>query len=84
MGLIKGLVLLPLAPVQGVAWLASRLQDEAERQLYDPDVILAELSELQNALDAGDISEEQYLEVEEQLLDRLDASYDRAGPVEEP
>ncbi|HET9077961.1 MAG TPA: gas vesicle protein GvpG [Acidimicrobiales bacterium] len=77
MGLIKGLVLLPLAPVQGVAWLAERLQDEALRQLHDPDVILAELAELQAALDAGELTEQRYLELEEQLLDRLDASQDR-------
>lgn len=74
MGLLKSLALLPLAPVEGVAWLARQLQEEAERQLYDPDVILAELAEYQRAVDSGAMSEEEYLAVEEQLLDRLEAA----------
>jgi hypothetical protein len=73
MGLLKGLALLPLAPVEGVVWLAHQLQEEAERQLYDPEAIMAELSELQRAVDAGEISESHYLEMEEALLDRLEA-----------
>lgn len=72
MGLLKGLVLLPLAPVEGVAWLARQLQEEAERQLHDPDAILAELAEYQRAVDSGAISDEEYLAVEEELLDRLE------------
>lgn len=74
MGLLKSLALLPLAPVEGVAWLARQLQEEAERQLYDPDVILAELAEYQRAVDSGAMSEEEYLAVEEELLDRLEAA----------
>lgn len=72
MGLLKGLALLPLAPVEGVVWLAHQLQMEAERQLYDPDAILAELNELQRELDSGEIGEQEYLEREDVLLDRLD------------
>lgn len=73
MGLLKRLVLLPLAPVEGVAWLAEQLRAEAERRLHDPDAVLAELADLQARLDAGTISEEEYLAHEEALLDRLDA-----------
>ena len=74
MGLLKGLVLLPLAPVEGVGWLARQLQEEAERQLHDPDAILAELAEYQRAVDSGAISDEEYLAVEEELLDRLEGA----------
>ena len=77
MGLIKSLVLLPLAPVEGVLWVANQLQQEAERQLFDPDVIMGDLAELQHALDAGEIGEQEYLNAEEVLLDRLDESQDR-------
>ncbi|MGO4759259.1 gas vesicle protein GvpG, partial [Streptomyces sp. 2MCAF27] len=36
MGLITGLLTLPLAPVRGVAWIAEQLRQEALRELYDP------------------------------------------------
>lgn len=73
MGLLKALVLLPLAPVQGVVWVAEQLQEQADRILLDPDAILAELDDWQRAVDAGQITEEEYLVHEEELLDRLDA-----------
>ena len=73
MGLLKALVLLPLAPVQGVVWVAEQLQEQADRILLDPDAILAELDDWQRAVDTGQITEEEYLVHEEELLDRLDA-----------
>lgn len=73
MGLFKGLALLPLAPVQGVVWVARQIQEQVDRELLDPQVVLQELAELQAAADQGLISEEQYLEAENELLDRLEA-----------
>ena len=73
MGLFKALAMLPLAPVQGVVWVAEQLQEQVDQVLFDPDAILTELSEWQRAVDAGEIREEEYLVHEEELLDRLDA-----------
>lgn len=84
MGLVKSLVLLPLAPVEGVVWIARQLQKEADRQLLDPDVVMEQLTELQRAADQGEISEEEYLAAEEELLDRLDAIYGDEYGDEEP
>jgi hypothetical protein len=70
-GLLKGLALLPLAPVQGVAWLADRLATEAERQLDDEAAIRAHLADLAAANDRGEISDEDYDVIEEQLLRQL-------------
>ena len=39
MGLIIGLLDLPLAPVRGTVWLAERIQEQAERELYDESAI---------------------------------------------
>lgn len=72
MGLIKGLALLPLTPVMGVMWVAQQIQQEVDRQMLDPEVILDQLRELQRAVDAGEISETEYLGAEEVLLDRLE------------
>ena len=35
MGLITGLLTLPLAPVRGVAWIGEQVALEAERELND-------------------------------------------------
>lgn len=73
MGLFKALALLPLAPVQGVVWVAEQVQGQVDRILLDPDAVLAELADWQRAVDAGEITEEEYLQAEEELLDQLDA-----------
>ena len=53
MGLITGLLTLPLAPVRGTAWLARIIQAEAESQELDEGAILAGLEELHAAREAG-------------------------------
>ena len=71
MGLLRALALLPLAPVQGVVWVADRLAAEAERQLHDEGSIRAELGELAAAHDRGEIGDDDYDFIEEQLLRQL-------------
>lgn len=72
MGLFKSLALLPLAPVEGVVWVAQQIQAEVDRQMLDPQVVLQELASLQTDLDEGRITEEEYLAAEDELLDRLE------------
>ncbi|MBM9507876.1 gas vesicle protein GvpG [Actinacidiphila acididurans] len=72
MGLLKGLLLLPLAPVQGVSWVADVVLDAAERELYDPAVVHARLAALNRAFDDGEIDAEHFAAEEERLLDLLD------------
>lgn len=76
MGLLKGLVMLPLAPVAGVAWVAEQIQAQVDKEMLGPDTILQELGRLQVAVDEGLISEDEYLEAETELLDRLEAMED--------
>jgi Gas vesicle protein G len=71
MGLITGLLTLPLAPVRGVAWVADKLVAVAEEQFYDVDAIYAELRELEADLEEGRISEEEFDRAEDVLLQRL-------------
>ncbi|WP_405386340.1 gas vesicle protein GvpG [Streptomyces sp. NBC_01102] len=77
MGLLSGVLLLPLAPVRGVVWISDRLIDAAEAELYDPAVIRAQLAELNRALDDGEIDLPRFEREEERLLDILD----RKSPV---
>jgi hypothetical protein len=71
MGLITGLLTLPLAPVRGVAWVAEQLTDAADRELHDPAVIRVQLAVLNRELEDGNLSVEEFEEEEERLLDRL-------------
>ncbi|WP_327297359.1 MULTISPECIES: gas vesicle protein GvpG [unclassified Streptomyces] len=72
MGLLSGVLLLPLAPVRGVVWISDRLIDAAEQELHDPGVIRAQLAELNRCLDDGEITLAQFEREEERLLDLLD------------
>jgi len=75
MGLISGLLTWPLAPVRGVVWVAEQIQQEAEREWYDPVLIQEQLDELDQRRAAGLVSEEEAAELEEQLVQRLLAGW---------
>ncbi|WP_069773308.1 MULTISPECIES: gas vesicle protein GvpG [unclassified Streptomyces] len=74
MGLLGEVFLLPLAPVRGSGWVIRQVLREAERIYYDPSTIRAELSRLEQQLEAGEITEEEFDRQEDELLDRLEAS----------
>lgn len=71
MGLFTGLLTLPLAPVRGVVWLAEQIQEYAEEQYYDPVSIRAQLERVEEARRLGELSEEECVAVENELLRRL-------------
>ncbi|MCQ9177840.1 gas vesicle protein GvpG [Streptomyces sp. IBSBF 2953] len=73
MGLLGEVFLLPLAPVRGSGWVIRQVLREAERIYYDPSTIRAELSRLEQQLEAGEITEEEFDRQEDELLDRLEA-----------
>jgi hypothetical protein len=74
MGLITGLLTLPLAPVRGTVWIAERLYEQAEAELNDERTIQAQLMEIQAAREAGEIDEATAAEAEDILLERLIAA----------
>lgn len=71
MGLIVGLLTLPLAPVRGTAWIAEKMLEQAENELYDEDVILRKFMELEMDRDAGTIDDAEAEAIEEELFERL-------------
>jgi hypothetical protein len=72
MGLIGGLLSLPLAPAKGLVWVVNQVVEEADAQLHDPRRIRAELADAAAALERGKIDEATYEEIEDELLERLD------------
>jgi uncharacterized membrane protein len=81
MGILSPLIKLPLTPVQGVIKLAEVLEDEAERQLRDPARIRRELEEAQRRYEAGEISDEEFTQIQDQLTSTL---VTKAGPPSVP
>jgi uncharacterized membrane protein len=71
-GLIGEVLMLPLAPVRGSAWAIRQVLNEAERIYYDPATVRAELARLEEQLNAGEITEEEFDRREDELLDRLE------------
>jgi len=73
-GLIGEVLMLPFAPVRGSAWAIRQVLQEAEHIYYDPATVRTELARLEEQLDAGEITEEEFDRREDELLDRLEAS----------
>ena len=71
MGLITGLLTLPLAPVRGTVWIAEQLLEEAERQLNDPAAIERQLAEAEAAHERGELTDDELADLEDELLRRL-------------
>jgi hypothetical protein len=69
--LVTGLLGLPLLPVRGVVWLAEQVLEQAEEQYYDPARIRAQLEQVDEARRTGELPEEECVEIENELLQRL-------------
>jgi len=71
MGLFKGLLLLPLAPVSGLRWVTKVLADEAERELAQRESPERALADLDARRATGEISEEEAAALEAELIERM-------------
>lgn len=72
MGLITGLLTLPLAPVRGTVWVAEQLTAQAERQLNDASSPRRRLVEAERQLELGFLTVDEYEAIEEEALDALE------------
>ena len=73
MGLISGLLTLPLAPLRGTIAVAELLLREAEEQLNDPERIRKELDHVEELRAQGVLTEEEAMSWEDSLIERLTA-----------
>ena len=71
-GLLLKLLTFPVTgPVNGLLFVADKLAEQAENEMYNEDAVRAQLTELELRYDLGEIEEESFYEAEEELLDRL-------------
>jgi hypothetical protein len=68
MGLLTGLILLPLAPVRGIAWVGEQVLDLAAQDECNPEETYQRLAELDAAREAGEISAEECAAAEDALV----------------
>jgi uncharacterized membrane protein len=76
MGLITGILLLPLAPVRAVAWIAEVIIDEAEREKAQQESPERALEEIAAALATGEITPEEAEAREAEIIERMLAAGD--------
>jgi hypothetical protein len=70
-GLLTGLLMLPLAPVRGVAWVAEQVSEQARRELYDEQAILRQFAEVEQEHARGVIGDDEFELIQDALLERL-------------
>jgi hypothetical protein len=70
-GLITGLLGLPLAPLRGTIWVADQVLQQAEEEFYDPARIKAQLEDVDRARAAGELSDDEATAIEDELVERL-------------
>jgi hypothetical protein len=74
MGLLLQLLGAPIIlPAKGLMFVLDKIREQAENEVLDEGKVHQQLLELQMLLDLGQISEEEFYQVEEELLERLDA-----------
>jgi hypothetical protein len=66
-----GLLGLPAMPIRGVIKLGELIEREVEQQLHDPARIRRELDEAVRRYDAGEISEEEFAQIQDELTSTL-------------
>jgi len=62
-----------LAPIKGVVFIAEKIKEHAEGEFLNEEGVRQELRELYLLLETGKISEEEFTDREEQLVDHLEA-----------
>ena len=72
MGLVTGLLTLPLAPVRGTVWIVEQLTAEAERQLREESSPRRRLIQAERQLELGLLTLDEYEAIEEEALDALE------------
>jgi hypothetical protein len=76
MGLLTGLLTLPLAPVRGTIWVAEQIAAQAEREFGDEPTVRRRLADAERRYELGVLTVEEYEAIEDELLERLEAIRD--------
>lgn len=74
MGALFDILAAPIMlPTKGLLFIFDKITEQVNNEILDDSNIRLQLLELESLLESGQISEEEFYEMEEELLDRLDA-----------
>jgi hypothetical protein len=76
-GLIKELVLLPVAPLRFTVWIGDKVAEQVERERSSPEAHMRQLREIDEKRQRGELDEEQAAEAEAKIIE---AETDTAPP----
>jgi gas vesicle protein GvpG len=82
-GLIKELVLLPVAPLRFTVWVSEKVAEEADREQYSTGAGVQQLEEIEEAREKGELDEEKAAELEGEVLQQQMAPTAPAAEEEE-
>ncbi len=72
MGFLRNLLTFPVSgPIHGTTFIARKILEQAENELYDPNKVKRGLMELEARYDMGEIDDDEYDRLEAELLQRL-------------
>jgi hypothetical protein len=78
MGLLSGILGLPLAPLKGTIAVADQVLKQAENEFYDPASIRAELEHVARLREDGILEDQEATAWEDELIERLMIGNQRA------
>jgi hypothetical protein len=70
-GLITGLLTLPVAPLRGVLAAAEQVRRQAEKEFYDPVLIRQQIDDVARRRESGELSDAEATAWEDELVERL-------------
>jgi hypothetical protein len=79
-GLIKGLLLLPAAPVRFPVWVAEQVAEEVTRQHSSSGASMQQIEQIEEAREKGELEEQEAEELEGEIIEHR---MGRAGPTPE-
>lgn len=71
MGLIRGILGAPLAPLRGTVAVAEQVLRQAEESYYDPAAIRAELEDVDRRRQSGELDDAEATAWEDALVERM-------------
>lgn len=71
MGLLTGLLTLPIAPLRGTVAVAEQILQQAEETFYDPATIRSQLERVEELRQEGQLTDEEAAAWEDELIERM-------------
>ena len=82
MGLIKWVLLFPVAPLRFTTWVADKVAEEADHQEFSSQAGVRKLAAIEEARERGELDEEEAAELEGVIIEQLMARLEPTAPEE--